>query len=128
VVHRTDTFNRAVSNALASGVLVDAETDEARYRLIVNYLNAFDAELFDKKLLIRSAYFEAIFDVLDEAVRSSVTQFKNAKQESLQKVIRPLAKLDYSAATGGALPTKKSIVGSMQAVLRQDVTLSEDML
>jgi DGQHR domain-containing protein len=37
------TFNRAVSSALLTGVLLDADAD-LRYRLILNYLNAFDAE------------------------------------------------------------------------------------
>lgn len=122
------TFNRAMSAALSSGVLMEAETEEARYRLILNYLNAFDAELNDKKLLTRSVYVEAVFDVLDEVVRSSLSLYRNAKQESLQRVIHPLAKLDYSASSGSALPSKKSIVHTMQVALRQDVVLSEDML
>jgi len=39
------TFNRALSGVLDSGVLQEAETEDARYRVVVNYLNAFDAEL-----------------------------------------------------------------------------------
>jgi len=122
------TFNRALSGVLDSGVLQEAETEDARYRVVVNYLNAFDAELDDKYLLVRSAYFEAIFDVMDEAVRSSIAQFRDAKQGSLQKIIRPLAELNYTGEPGGALPTKKIIAKAMQTALRKDVILSEDML
>jgi DNA sulfur modification protein DndB len=121
------TFNRAVSNALTSGVLLDAEAQN-RYRLILNYLNAFDIELPDKGMLVRSAYFEAIFDVLDEAVRSSLVLYKDAKKESLQKIVRPLARLNFSGATGRVLPTKKAIVSAMQTALRQNVAVSEDLL
>jgi DNA sulfur modification protein DndB len=121
------TFNRAVSNALSAGVLLDSEPG-FRYRIIVNYLNAFDAELADKSLLVRSAYFEAIFDVLDEVVRSSLALQRDVKKESLQKIVRPLARLDFKTSSGRALPTKKAIVSAMQAALRQNVALSEDML
>jgi DGQHR domain-containing protein len=121
------TFNRAVGGALASGVLLDAEPDY-RFRVIVNYLNAFDAELLDKKLLVRSAYFEAIFDVLDEVVRNSLTVHKNAKRESIQKIVRPLAQLSFSSERGGALPTKKSISSAMQTALRKNISLSDEML
>ena len=74
------TFNRAVSAALSMGVLLEADS-ETRYRLIVNYLNAYDAELADKKLLVRSAYFEAIFEVMDETVRNTLALCRDVKQE-----------------------------------------------
>jgi DGQHR domain-containing protein len=123
------TFNRAVDHALSGGVLMDADAED-RYRLIVNYLNAFDAELEDKGLLVRSAYFEAIFDVFDEAVRSSIQLHKNAKKESLQKIVRPLAKINFSGfgSPGRSLPKKGAIVSEMQKALRQNVPLSSDML
>lgn len=122
------TFNRAVAGALTSGVLLDADAD-LRYRIILNYLNAFDAEIPDKRLLLRSAYFEAIMEVLDEAVRSTIALHGNAKQESLQKTLRPLARLNFSgSASGRALPTKKAIVSSLQTALRKSVALSEEML
>jgi len=123
------TFNRAVSAALVSGVLLDADMDN-RYRLIVNYLKAFESELPDgsKGLLVRSAYFEAIFDVLDEVVRNSLNLHGNAKQESIQDVVRPLAQLTLSGGSTRVLPTKKRIVSLMQTALRRNVALSGDML
>lgn len=122
------TFNRAVSDALTSGVLLDADGD-LRYRMILNYLNAFDAELGDKRLLVRSAYFEAAMELLDEVVRNTVALQGNVKQESLQKTLRPLTRLTMTGGAGGrALPTKKTIVSSFQTALRQNLALSEDML
>jgi DGQHR domain-containing protein len=122
------TFNRAVSGALLTGVLLDADAD-LRYRLILNYLNAFDAEMADKRFLVRSAYFEAIMEIFDEVVRSTITVHGDAKQESLQKTIRPLVRLNIGSGVGGrALPTKKVIVSTLQATLRQSVSLSDKML
>lgn len=121
------TFNRAVGGALSSGVLLETE-GQNRYQLIVNYLNAFDAELPDKGMLVRSAYFDAIFDVFDEVVRGSLALHRNAKRESLQSVIRPLAQLKLTVGKGKSLPTKKTIVSLMQDALRKDVAISGDML
>lgn len=121
------TFNRAVNAALSSGVLLDTEGDN-RYRLIVNYLNAFDSELPDKGLLTRSAYFDAIFEVFDEVVRNALSMHKNAKKESLQKIIRPLANLRLKSGTGSALPPKRIISKLMQDALRKDVAISDEML
>lgn len=122
------TFNKAVSGALTSGVLLEADPD-SRYRLVLNYLNAFDSELTDKRLLVRSAYFEGMFEVLDEAVRTTISKYGNVKQESLQKIVGPLARLNFSGASGGrAIPTKKAIVSLMQATLRKNITFSESML
>lgn len=122
------TFNRAVSPVLSSQILTELDKED-RYKLVINYLNAFDAELEDKKLLTKSAYFEAIFELLDEIVRDAITLYKNAKQESLQQVIRPLAKLDLTGASVGkmVLP-KKAIVALMQATLRKNLPISGEML
>jgi DNA sulfur modification protein DndB len=122
------TFNKAVGGALSSGVLLDVDP-ENRYKLVVNYVNAFDAELIDKKLLTRSAYFEAVFEIMDEVVRNTIALHHDAKKESLQRVVRPIAQLVFSGGTAGrAMPTKKTIVSTMQAALRQTVSLSESML
>jgi hypothetical protein len=122
------TFNKAVSPALTSGVLAENDSD-FKYRIILNYLCAFDAELPQKKHLTRAAYFEAIFELLDEVVRSAVAQHGSAKQDSLQKVVRPLARLDVSgAASGKTMVSKRDIVSLLQAALRRSLPISEDML
>ena len=122
------TFNRALTTALTSGVLLDAQPD-FRYRLLLNYLNAFDAELPKKQLLVRSAYFEAILEVLDEVVRSTIALHGNAKLDSLRKVVQPLAQLNFAGGVGGkATPTKKVIVSTLQTALRKTISLSPEML
>jgi DGQHR domain-containing protein len=122
------TFNKALSSAISSGVL--SEADEAnRYKLVLNYLNAFEAEVADKRVLQKSAFFDAIFEIIDEVVRNTMALHGNAKQESIQKVIRPLASVDYGkGAVGKAIPTKKAIVVLMQAALRKNLPISEELL
>ncbi len=121
------TFNRAIGIAISSGVLVEAD-HASQYKLLRNYLNAFDAELSDKKLLTRSSFFEAIFDIFDQIVQASLSTSKSAKQAALQRIIRPLARLDYTGSGGRAVLDKKSIVNLMRSALRTKTSISDEML
>lgn len=121
------TFNRAVGPILSSGVALDAGA-ENRYKLILNFLNAWDAELHEKSLLLRSAFFESIFEVFGEVIQSALISKKNAKQEVIQTTIRPLARLNYFGSGGKTLLAKKSIVAIMQSTLRKTAPISAEML
>jgi len=116
-------FNRALSPVLDGGVIPNLP-DAQRYKLLVNYLNAFDAELSNKRLLFKAAFFEAIWDLFDEVVRITLSQQQDVKQESLQEVIRLLARIDFA----GIPHSKKAYVATLQAALRKTVTISQDML
>jgi hypothetical protein len=91
-------------------------------------LNAFEAELKDKNLLTRSAFFEAICDVFDIAIQRAVASKRNAKKESIQAVIAPLAKLSYLGSGSRALLDKKSIASTMQSTLSTTTAISTEML
>lgn len=119
------TFNKAVGVALNSGMILNADP-EARYLLIKNYTNAFDAELTDKTILTRSAFFEGIFDLFDEVIRATIAKAGNAKQLSIQDTIRVIARIDFSAQ--GTRLTKKMVTDMAQTALRQNLSLSTDML
>lgn len=121
------TFNRAVGGILASGVMLDTNPDN-RYRLLKNYLNAFDAELGDKSLLTRSAFFEAIFDVFNPVIERSLATKRSAKQAAIQSVIAPLATLNYRGSGNRALLDKKSIANLMHSTLRKTTAISSEML
>lgn len=120
-------FNRSVGPVLSSGVTLNA-TAENRYKLILNFLNAWDAELQDKTLLVRSAFFESIFDLFGEIVQNTIAAKRNVKQDSIQSVIRPLARLDYYGSGSRVLLNKKSILTIMQATLRKSGPISAGML
>lgn len=121
------TFNKAVGQILSSGVMVDTDP-ESRYKLLRNYLNAFDAELTDKRLLTSSAFFEAIFDQFNAIVQSTVDTHRTAKQSAIQKVVQPLARLEYKGTGGRSVLTKRAIVDLMQSALRSKTSISNEML
>lgn len=121
------TFNRAVGPVLTSGVALDAGA-ENRYRLILNYLNAWDAELPEKSLLLRSAFFESIFDLFGEVIQNTLSAKKTAKQDAIQQTVRPLARLNYFGTSGRVLLPKKAIVSIMQSALRKTAPISAEML
>ena len=118
------TFNRAMSAALNSEVVRSLKFEDL-YKLIKNYLNAFDAELLDKGSLVKANYFEALFDVFDEIVRATMSEHGNLRQFSLQQTIRPITQLDF---TGRGKLTKKAYSELMQTAIRKNVTVSADML
>jgi DNA sulfur modification protein DndB len=117
-------FNRSINAALNSEVVRSLETEDI-YRLIRNYINAFEAELPEKPTLTKASYFEAIFEMFDEVVRATMTSYNNVKLSSLQETIRVLANIDFAAR--GKL-TKKGYTDLMQPALRKGVALSADML
>ena len=118
------TFNRSVGAALNSEVVRSLRLEDT-YRLIRNYINAFDAELPEKGTLVKANYFESIFEMFDEVVRSTMTAHGDLKQQSIQDTIRTIAKLDFS---GRGKLTKKGYTELMQAAFRRGVAVSADML
>jgi DGQHR domain-containing protein len=118
------TFNRAIGAALNSDVISPLKVEDI-YRLIRNYINAFDAELPDKGSLVKGNYFEAIFEMFDEVVRSTMTAHGNLKQSAIQDTVRAIAKLDFS---GHGKLTKKGYTELMQAAFRRSVAVSAEML
>ncbi|WP_156526504.1 DGQHR domain-containing protein [Cupriavidus gilardii] len=121
------TFNRAVGPILSSGVALDAGS-ENRYKLILNFLNAWDAELSEKSLILRSAFFESMFEVFGEVIQNTLNAKKTVKQDAIQTTIRPLARLSYFGTGGRTLLPKKSIVTIMQSTLRKTAPISAEML
>ncbi len=118
------TFNRSLEPVLRLPLMLDVE-DEARYSLVRNYLGALDAELENKKLLTRSSFFEAAFCVFDEAIRMATTTSGNAKQGSIQSVIRPIAKIDYTTLSDG---NAKNISEAMKATIQKSISITSDMV
>ncbi|MCL4809614.1 MAG: DGQHR domain-containing protein [Thermoanaerobaculia bacterium] len=121
------TFNRAMDAVLTSNIMSDTDPD-GRYRLVRNYLNAFEAEMPDKRLLVRASFFEAIMEVFDAIVQSAVDQHRAARKETISKIIAPLARLDYFGSGGRTLLEKKEIVQLMRATLRVKTPISTEML
>jgi DGQHR domain-containing protein len=118
------TFNRAVGQALDSSIL-QGLNKKGRLSLLVNYISAFENTLDNPKLLTRSAFLEAIFDVFEQAVRQSLLSSKNAKVESIQKVIRPIAKYTYPDAT---LRSVGQVKKAVRSALAGSINIAPEML
>ncbi len=116
-------FNRALAGPLDTAILRALKPSDG-YVLVRNYINAFDAEMLKTSNLTRAAYFEAMFDVFDEAVRSTRNKLGNLKQESIQETIRPIARLEFE----GQGLTRKELVRLMQEAIRKDALVTADML
>jgi len=121
------TFNRSLE-PIIKGPVMAGNSSATRYRLIRNYLNAFDAELQNKKLLTTASFFEAIFEIFNNVIEECVERSGDAKQSTIQQYIQPVARLDYRGSGGKAILDKKGIVSLMQSALRTKTTISDSML
>lgn len=121
------TFNRAIGPALSSGRVASMDVND-RYKLLRNYLGAWDGELENKALLIKSAFLGAVMDVMDDVLDASVTQHGNVKEDSIAETVRPMAKLNYAASGNGGQATKKTMVATMREAMRSRTAISKEML
>lgn len=89
--------------------------------LITNYLNAVETTLKlmeggDKKL-ISSAFFQAIFKIFEEVCSHSLTYYKNYQQESFEKILNGISKLDFEKHSGSNQQTIKQMSDEMITLL-----------
>ena len=118
------TFNRAVGSVLGSSVFGTLKNDDT-YKLIRNYLSAFEAGLHEeKKLLVRSTYFEAMFQVFEDVVRTSLAAKGDAKQASIQDAIKPIVALDLE----GAVTNKTALTQAMRTALHKSMVVRETLI
>jgi len=94
---------------------------ERKKVLIINYLNAVETtlKLMDGggRKLTSSAFFQAIFKIFEEVCSYSLTYFKNYKQESFEKVLYGIAKLDFEKHSGSNQQTIKQMSDEMLTLL-----------
>ena len=118
------TFNRAVGQALDSPIFQNLDTRQ-QLNLVVNFLKAFESVLEDQTLLTRSAFLEAAFDVFDQSVRQSLLSYKNAKADSLAKVVQPVAKYSYEKS---GLRSVGQLKKAVRSALAGTISIENEML
>ncbi len=122
-------FNRAIGSTLTSSVMRDKD-HETRYKLVRNYLGAWVQELGDARsvYLTRAGFLAVACGVMDDVVRTALTAHGGASQESLRRVVQPLATLNYTIAGTSSLLPKRELEMLMTAGLRAPMKLTSDML
>jgi DGQHR domain-containing protein len=117
------TCKRALIPVIRS-TLFSSLDNEARYVLIRNFLRATSENLINPDWLFRAAFFEAIFDVFEETIKSSLERKGNAKEASLTEVLRPLGSVDFTNfATNRSLTSN-----SLKQALRQNISISNTLV
>lgn len=118
------TFNRSVEHVLKSSIVDSLKNDDV-YQLVRNYIGAFEAELREKKkFLLKSVYFESIFQIFEDVIRSALATYGDAKQGSIQLAIKPVISLEVD----GVALKKTSLTQAMRTALNQSVRVSSDKL
>lgn len=82
------------------------------------------------ELLYKSAYFEAICELLDDVLKISYSKYQNYKLESLTKVIEPIKSLDLSFMTssGKTRITKLTVLPALKNAICSQIEVYEDMV
>lgn len=80
-------------------------------------------------LILRAAFFEAIFEAFEEIIQTSLAMHSNAKQSSIQDVVQPLVDIDFSSALAGKTrATKAAFSELIKIALRKSRNISDDMV
>ena len=117
------TFKRALIPVIRS-TLFSSLDDEARYQLIRNFLRAVSGHLANHNWLYRAAFFESLFDVFEEVVKSAIERTGNAKEPALTKVLQPLSSVDFTNVATNRASTSTLIKNT----LRQNISISNALV
>lgn len=123
------TFNKSLLPVIRSSSW-QATSPDARYQLLLNFVVAVVKILGeDGGLVLRAAFFEAVFDAFDEIIQTTLAMHSNAKQTSIQDVVRPLSTVDFSGALAGkSRATKAAFSELIKGALRKSRNISDDMV
>ncbi len=117
------TFKRALLPVIRS-TLFSSLDDESRYQLIRNFLRAVSGNLVNPNWLFRAAFFESLFDVFEEVVKSAIERTGNAKEPALTTVLQPLSSVDFTNVATNRASTSALIKNT----LRQNISISNALV
>jgi len=114
------TFKRALWPVVKTTIFAQLD-DDGRYTLIRNYLIAVQSSISSPDYLFRAAFFEAIFDVFEEVIKSSIERHADAKLKSIGSILQPLREVDFSEVQ----LNRASVSAAVKKALRQNITISK---
>lgn len=111
------TFNRA----LAEPIRAFPELDKAKFQqLTLNYAKALEASLSHFASLGKATVFEAVFSVMDEVIRISIANNRNAKVSSLATVVRSMSVIDLKTTK----MSKKDLAEALKTAVRTNINVA----
>jgi DGQHR domain-containing protein len=117
------TFKRALLPIVKTSLFAQLDSD-GRYSLVRNFLKGIQQNVTPANHMFRAAFFEAVFDVFEETVKSAIERFQNAKEDSISSILRPLQEVDFAQIQ----PNRVSFSGAIKKALRQNITISKSLV
>lgn len=121
------TFNKAVAPLIRTNVWMNT-SQSSRYRVLLNFFRAIDSVVQDRALLVRASFFEAICDIFEEVVQTSIAKHSDVKSKSIQEVLSPLRHLDLNGLSNHTRPTKLTYLQPMKDALKKSIAISDLMV
>lgn len=121
------TFNKALLPVIRTGIWANA-SDKSRLQLLINYLNAVSITVDDSSILVRSAFFESIFEVFEDVIQTSIAKHNDAKKDSLVDILKPISAIDFSELLSKGRSSKTTYLEPIKMALKKSVSISDTMV
>lgn len=123
-------FNSYTEEIFRNGPVSDM-SDEIIYKTVKNYLEAVDRIFKETEnpnaRINKTIIFKAIMVIFNEACEKCLIKYKDLKVESLLQYMQPIGQLNFDEYTGTNKATENRIVGDLRFLLKESVTINEDM-
>lgn len=124
------TFNNSTKVIFENGPFKDKSVD-ILYKGIRNFLAATEISLKNSNSegarLNKSLIFRAIFQIFNEVITKTLTEYGNVKSESISRVIEPITIIKYEDYTGSSNATVNKLAAEMRAEINKFTEIDEDM-
>lgn len=123
-------FNSSTKNIYTDSIISD-KGDEVIFKVLSNYFEAID-KVFKSTgnknaRLNKSVLFKSVMDIFNDICEKCYNTSGNFKVESFTEILSPLSDLNFDSYTGTNKAAQKSIVTEMKTLLRDTMTINEDM-
>lgn len=123
-------FNSSTKNLFTDSIIFD-KTDDVIFKVLCNYFEAVDLVFKStgnkNARLNKTILFKAIMDIFNDVSERCYNTFNNFKVDSFFEILSPLSSLSFDSYTGTNKAAQKEVVNDMKALLRDTMTINEDM-
>lgn len=123
-------FYESTKPIFESGPISDF-SDDIIYKTLRNYIAAVDRifkETNNKNARInKTVLFKAVLGVFNEVCDKCLLKYGDLKSETIQLYLSPIGQLDFDGFTGTNKATVNNIVKDIRGLLKEQVSINEDM-